>query len=107
MALVEFCTKGAQSIEVEVDGAITNTTTTQVGNERFAQLMKERATEKNRNTARTSVGIDLSEVSALDPARVQLQHAVTRIGDGYRVSFKKASHHSDIANDGHVLQNAG
>jgi hypothetical protein len=91
---------------VEVDGAITNTATTQVGNERFAQLMKERATEKNRNTARASVGIDLSEVSALDPARVKLKHAVTRIGDGHRVSFKEAANDRDITDDGHVLQNA-
>jgi hypothetical protein len=106
VALIKFCPKSAQSIEVEVDGAVTNPTTAKVRNEGFAQLVKERATEKNRNPARAGVGINLSEVRALDPAGVKLKHAVTRIGDGHRVSFKEAPNDGDITDDGHVLQNA-
>jgi hypothetical protein len=106
VALIKFRAESPQSIEVEVDGAVTNTATTKVRNKGFAQLVKERPAEKNGDTARAGVGINLSEVSALDPAGVKLKHAVTRIGDGHRVSFKEAANDRDITDNGHVLQNA-
>jgi hypothetical protein len=107
MALVELCAKRAERIEVEVDGAITDTTATKVRNKRFTQLVKKRAAKQDGNTTRASVGINLGEVSALDPTGVKFQNPVRKISDPYRVSFKKATNNCDIADHGHVLENAG
>jgi hypothetical protein len=39
VALIYFCTKSAQRIEVEVDGAIPNSASPKIGNEGFTQLV--------------------------------------------------------------------
>ena len=41
----------AQCIEVEVDGAVADSTPAEVGNEGFTQLVQQRPTEQNRDSA--------------------------------------------------------
>ena len=58
--------KGAKGIKVEVNRAIADATAAKVRDERFAQLVQQRAAEQNRDSTRAGVRINLREVSARD-----------------------------------------
>ena len=92
---------------MKVNRAVADAATTEVRDERFAELVQQRATEKNRDTARTGVRVDVDHVGRHNAARVENQFAgLVAIGHGYAVNFEQAAHDANVADGRHIAQNA-
>ena len=97
----------AQRLHVEVDRARADVAAAQVGDERVAEPVQQRAAEQDRDPARTGVDVDLVGRGALDVGRVEEQLAVLlAVGDPYPVQLQKAAHDLDVADARHVEQPA-
>jgi hypothetical protein len=92
---------------VVVDWAVTNVATTEVWNERFAELVKQRATEQDWNSRRTGVGIDVDHASRLHVSWVESHYAVVVVGDLDAVQLKQARNNLYVADVWHLTQLAG
>ena len=64
-----------EHLEVEVDRAVADAASAEVGDERLAEAVQQRAAEQDRDAAGAGVRVDLGEVGALDVGRVEAQLA--------------------------------
>ncbi len=56
---------------MEVDRAVADTASTEVGDERLTETVQERPAEEDRNAGGAGMGVDLLEVGRLDITRVE------------------------------------
>ena len=73
--LVDHGAERSQCIEVEVDGAVADAAAAEIGNERMAQAVQQRAAEQNRNAARPRKRVDLGTLRDGHVGRVENQDA--------------------------------
>ena len=104
--LVDDGTEVAQHVEVEVDRAIADAAAAEVGNERFAEAVQQRAAEQDRDAARAGVRVDRGLVCALDVCGVKPQRVAVALDDD-AVDLEQAADDLHIADLGHAAQLAG
>ena len=104
--LVHDSTEGTKGIEVEVDGAITDAATAEIGNARLTETVKQRTAEQDRDAAGSGMRVDLREVRLLNVRRVEVQRPGFRRGNDHAINFEQSAHDLDVADVWHVAQGA-
>ena len=98
----------AQRLQVEVDGTATNRATTQLGDERFAQLVQQRAAEQNRDARGARERVNVRARRNLDVRRVHAQRATVLIEvDLDAVQAQQVRDHVRVADQRHVVELGG
>ena len=97
-----------QDLQVEVDGAITDTAPAQVGDEGLSQAVQERAAEEDRNARGAGVRVDVGHVRRLDLGWVQLEDALALVVvDAHAVQAQQPRDHVDVTNERDIAQHRG
>ena len=97
----------AQRVEVEVDRAVADAAAAEVGDERLAEAVQQRAAEQDRDAGGAGVRVDLLEVRGLHVARVEHKRAgLVALGHAHAVHLEQGAHHGDVAQIRDVAQGA-
>lgn len=92
---------------MEVDGTIPDAASTQVGDERLTETVKQRSAEQDRDTRGSRVGVDLLEVRRLHIARVEHERTgLIALGYANAVHLEQRPHDGDVTDRRHVAQSA-
>ena len=103
--LVDRGAELAQDLQVEVDGAVTDTAPTQVGDEGLPQAVQERTAEEDRDARGAGVRVNVGHVGRLDLGRVQLEDALALVVvDAHSVQAQQPRDHVDVTNERDVAQ---
>ena len=78
VALVHDGAELPQDVEVEVDRPVADVAAAQVGDERLAEPVQQRAAEQDRDAAGAGVRVDVGDVRRLDVRRVEVQRRPPR-----------------------------
>ena len=106
-ALLDLRPELAQHVEVVVDRPLSDAAAAEVGDERLAQPVQQRAAEEHRDAGGARVGVDVGDVGLLDVGRVQDQLAVTVGGvDDHTMKLEQTAHHLHVGDLGDPAQAA-
>ncbi len=107
LALLDHRPEGAQHVEVVVDGAFADATAPEVGDERLAEAVQQRATEQHGDPGGSGVGVDVGDVGLFDVGRIEDQFTVTIGGvDDDAVQLEQAADDLHVGDLGHPAQAA-
>ena len=106
--LVDDRAELAQRLQVEVDRARADVAAAQVGDERVAEPVQQRAAEQDRDPAGAGVHVDLVDVGAARrwPGRRSARRRSAPSVTLHAVQLQQAAHDLDVADRGHVEQPA-
>ena len=92
---------------MEVDRAVADAAAAEVGDERLAQTVQQRAAEEDRDAARAGVCVDLGHVRRLDVRRVEAQVAGDLVAvDLHAVQREEPCDDADVGDVRHVAEDA-
>jgi hypothetical protein len=104
-ALLDRRAELPQHLEVEVDGPAADVTAAEAGDEGMTETVQQRTAQQDRDAAGTRVGIDVSDVRALDVRRVhhQLARFLTRT-DRHPVQLQQSAYDPHVTDVRNVAQ---
>ena len=106
VALVDDGTEGPQRVEVEVDGAVADSASAEVRDERLTETVQQRPAEQDRDTAGAGQRVDLVELRLEHVRRVEQQLALADLRDRDAVCLEHARDDTDITDRGNITQDA-
>ena len=106
--LVDDRAELAQRLQVEIDGTPANRAAAQLGDEGLAQLVQQRAAEKDRDARGTRERVDVRARGNLDVGGIHAQRAAILIEiDLNAVQAQQVRDHIGVADERHVVELGG
>ena len=106
-ALLDLRPELPQDVEVVVDRPLSDAAAAEVGDERLAQPVQQRAAQEHRDAGGARVGVDVGDVGLLDVGGVQDELAVTVGGvDEHTMQLEQTAHDLHVGDLGDPPQAA-